>query len=35
LSLKDCISEIDINPIKIGVDGCVGLDALMVVNPQV
>ena len=35
LSLRDTVSEIDINPIKVGVDGCVGLDALIVVNRQV
>jgi len=34
LSLRDIVSEIDINPIKVGIDGCVGLDALIVVNRQ-
>ena len=30
LILADTVSEVDINPIKLSVDGCVGLDALMV-----
>ena len=30
LMLADTVAEVDINPIKISVDGCVGLDALMV-----
>ena len=34
LSLKDTIAEIDINPLKLGVNGCAGLDALMVLKKE-
>ena len=34
LSLKDTVAEIDINPLKLGVNGCAGLDALMVLKKE-
>jgi len=35
LELADCVSEIDINPMRLMADDCVGLDALVVThNPQ-
>ncbi|HIG68355.1 MAG TPA: CoA-binding protein [Porticoccaceae bacterium] len=30
LSLQDTVAEIDINPLKLSADGCIGVDALMV-----
>jgi acyl-CoA synthetase (NDP forming) len=32
--LADTVVEVDINPIKLSVDGCLGLDALMVLSEQ-
>ena len=30
LALSDSVVEIDINPVRLGVKGCIGLDALVV-----
>lgn len=32
LSLPECVQEIDINPVKLTVDNCIGLDALLVLS---
>jgi hypothetical protein len=30
VELADCVAEVDINPVRLMVDDCVGLDALVV-----
>ncbi len=30
VELSDCVAEVDINPVRLMVDGCIGLDALVV-----
>jgi len=32
LLFADTVAEVDINPIKVTADGCIGLDALMVLT---
>ena len=32
IELADCIVEVDINPVKLQVDTCVGVDALVLAN---